>query len=130
MKNLLLYSKSIVHFFAFVGVAAASVFDDGKVSGVAEWCLLATALANAVVVLVVPEMSKGVGAEAKTVAAIVIAAAGIVPTLAVDGWSSQDAWQVLLVAIAAVATPIVSNPGYARVRRIAGPVPPVRKPVG
>lgn len=114
-------AKTLWNVIVAVAVAVPTVFDDWKITGVAEWCLFLAALANAVLVWAVPEMKGGVAKHAKSVVAIVVAATAVVPTLAIDGWSNDDTFAIIALVVGALVTPLVPNKGYVYARKIAGP---------
>lgn len=108
---------------ATVVQALIGAFSDGGVSG-AEWILIGVAGTNAVIVVVVPNLSEGVGKYAKGITASVMAALTLASTLFADGaLSSQDWMQIGVAVLAALGIIGVAGPQWAvtGVRRVAAP---------
>jgi hypothetical protein len=102
-------------------VVAVPTLKDG-VNGMTEWCLLIAALANALLVWVVPNMKNGVAKHAKGIVAVIVAATAIIPSLAVDGWNGADSFELVALVIGAVLTPVIPNKGYVYARKVASPL--------
>jgi hypothetical protein len=132
VEKLMSQWKFVAQVVAFVAAGAVGVFDDGHISGVLEWTVLAVALANAVNVFVTPELSAGVGRLAKGLTTVVITAAGaITPAVAAGGLDASETWMVVSVAVGAVVALVAPNSGYRYAQKAGtryasgGHVPPV-----
>lgn len=113
VEKLMSQWKFVAQVVAFVAAGAVGVFDDGHISGLLEWTVLAVAVANAVNVYVTPELNAGVGRLAKGLTTVVITAAGVItPAVAANGLDASELWMVVSVAGGAVVALLVPNSGY------------------
>ena len=113
MEKLKRYAKFVSQIVAFVVAGAVGVLDDGKVSGVVEWTVLVTAIANAINVYVTPELRDGPARMAKGLTAIALAVAGAVtPALIVGGLDASEVAMLVSVALGALASLGLPNAGY------------------
>lgn len=112
--------KALWNVAVAVVISIPTVFDDWAITGVEEWCLVAAAVANALLVWLVPNMKSGIAKHAKGIVAIVVAVTAVVPVLAIDGWDGADSWEVAALVLGALVTPLVPNPGYVYARKIGG----------
>ena len=113
MEKIQRYAKFVAAFIAAVGATAAGVFDDGHVSGVVEWTVLITAIANAVNVLVTPELTGGAAKMAKGLTAVAFALAGAVtPALVEGGIDNSEKLMLASVVLGALGALALPNKGY------------------
>lgn len=107
------YAKFVSAFVAAVVAGAVGVFDDGHISGVVEWTVLITAVANAVNVLVTPELKNGAARLAKGLTAVAFALAGAVtPAVVAGGIDSSEKFMLASVVLGALGALGVPNVGY------------------
>lgn len=119
------YAKFVSAFVAAVVAGAVGVFDDGHVSGVVEWTVLITAIANAVNVLVTPELSAGAARMAKGLTAVAFALAGAVtPALVVGGIDNSEWFMLASVVLGALGALGIPNARYRYAVKLArgGPI--------
>lgn len=113
MDKLKRYAKFVSTVVAFVVAGAVGVFDDGHVSGVVEWTVLITAVANAVNVYITPELKAGAARLAKGLTAVAFALAGAVtPAVVAGGIDGSERWMLISVVAGALGALGVPNIGY------------------
>lgn len=129
MEKIQRYAKFVAAFVAAVAAGAFGIFDDGVVSGVVEWTVLITAVANAVNVVVTPELTAGAARMAKGLTAVAFALAGAVtPAVVAGGLDTSEKFMLASVVIGALGALGVKNAGYryAVKRATGGTMPPAR----
>lgn len=105
--------KAIVAFAGFV-VAAVVGVADGGIHGVAEWTIVAVALANGIQTYITPNLSEGAGRFAKEVSAVVVAVAGVLtPAVVAGGLDGAEWWMVVSAVLGALGVVLVPNVGTA-----------------
>lgn len=109
--------KSIVAFCGFVAAAITGV-TDGGINGVAEWTIVAVALANAVNVYLTPNLTGGAGKFAKEFTAAVVAVGAALP-LAAEGGLDGNEWVMLLCLVLSAFGVVLPNVGYRPARKVA-----------
>ena len=107
--------KAVVAFCGFVAAAIAGV-TGGGINGVAEWTIVAVALANAVNVYLTPNLTGGAGKFAKEITAAVIAVGAALP-LAMEGGLDSNEWVMLLCLVLGAFGVVLPNVGYRFARK-------------
>jgi hypothetical protein len=102
--------KTVAAFAGFVAAAIAGV-TGGGINGVAEWTIVAVALANAVNVYLTPNLVGGAGKFAKEITAAVIAVGAALP-LALEGGLDQQEWIMLACLVLGAFGVVLPNVGY------------------
>jgi len=113
MEKIQRYAKFVAAFVAAVAAGAFGIFDDGHVSGVVEYTVLITAVANAVNVVVTPELSAGLARMAKGLTAVAFALAGAVtPAVVAGGLDASEKFMLASVVLGALGSLALPNAGY------------------
>lgn len=113
MEKIQRYAKFVAAFVAAVAAGAFGIFDDGAIAGVVEWTVFITAVANAVNVVLTPELTAGAARAAKGLTAVAFALAGAVtPAVVAGGIDASEKFMLASVVLGALGALALPNARY------------------